>query len=147
MQPFRFRLERALDWYRHQCALEESRLASCLRARDAVQEVLARLQAERETVDREMIARPSSMAREWAALGLYRLHARHRAAQLENDLQIREAGVRDQRRQVQVARRRVQLVEKLRERRFAEHAQAESRELENLGTELFLARWTAGGTT
>jgi flagellar export protein FliJ len=144
MTAFRFRLERALEWYRNRCTAEENRLTACLASRQTVQESLARTRAEREGVDREMIARDSIAARDLAALGLYRLRIKQRIAQLEEDLAGRERAVSDQRKKVQLARRSVHLVEKLRERRLAEHVYEESRETENLAAESFSVKWCKG---
>ena len=144
MQPFRFRLEKALEWFRRQCEIQENRLAVCLRARDALREQLIRLRAEREAVDRELIWRSSFTARDLSALGLYRLSAQHRAVRLEGEVSVCEEAVAAQRQVVEEARRRVRLVEKLRERRFTEHVYAETRELETVAAEAFLAKWIAG---
>lgn len=144
MAPFRFRLERALQWNRERCAFEENRLKEFLAALNSVRESLARLQAEREAADRELIGRSSIQARELVALGLYRLRINQQRAQLDHDRAAREKAVEDQRALVKAARRRLQLIEKLRERRLAEHMYAEMRELENLAADSFLARRVTG---
>ena len=144
MRAFQFRLERTLEWSRDRCAMEEDRLAACLRACDAVRQRLARLAAERETVDRETISRGTIAAGELTALGLYRLRVRQWIGQWENELQAKEKAAAEQRKVVETARRRVRLIEKLRERSLALYRQAEARELETLATESFLAKWSTG---
>jgi len=141
MRAFRFRLDRVLDWYREQCEIEEARLGQCMAAVAAILENAARLEAERQAVDQEMILRATIPARELMALGLYRLRATERAAALEVERAKRQAEADRQRVQVQAARRKVRLVEKLRERRLAEHKEAEDKELETLAAESYLAKW------
>jgi len=141
MPAFRFRLAKALDWYREQCKIEEGRLANCVAALSAATECVARLEAERLAVDRETIAQASIAGCELAALGLYRLGAAEAAARLEEERRQRSSAVDRQRVVVQAARRRLKLLEKLRERRLAEHVQAEEREMENSAAESFLAKW------
>jgi len=141
MRTFRFRLDRVLEWYREQCEIEEVRLANDIAAWNAVLERIARLKSERQAIDHELIGRSSIAAGELVALGLYRLRATQCAAQLEQDRLKRQTAVDQQRISVQAARRRLRLVEKLRERRLAEHVHAEDRELEDLAAESFLAKW------
>jgi flagellar biosynthesis chaperone FliJ len=141
MAAFRFRLARALDWYRQQCEIEESRLASCLAFLDEAMGRIARLEAERLAVDREMALRSSIHGSDVAALGRYRLGAEQTAARLERERAQRQEAVNQQRARVEAARRKLTLIEKLRERRFAEHRQVEEHELETLAAESFLAKW------
>jgi flagellar biosynthesis chaperone FliJ len=143
MSTFRFRLDRVLQWYREQCQIEEARLANCITALSTVMASIAELEAEREAINQDLIQRSSITSRELVAWGLYRLRAIQVAAQLEVDRGQRQSAVEHQRGKVQAARRRLRLLEKLRERRLTEHVQAEDRELENLAAEAFLAKWAA----
>jgi hypothetical protein len=141
MAAFRFRLARALDWYRQQCEIEESRLASCIALLDEAMGRIARLEAERYAVDREMLLRSSVNGSDVAALGRYRLGAEQTAARLERERAQRREAVNQQQARAKAARRKLTLIEKLRERRLAEHLQAQERELETLAAESFLAKW------
>jgi flagellar biosynthesis chaperone FliJ len=141
MAAFRFRLARALDWYRQQCEIEESRLASCLTLLDEAMGRIARLEAERQAVNREMALRSSVHGSDLAALGRYRLGAEQTAARLERERAQRREAANQQRARVQAARRKLTLIEKLRDRRLAEHRQVEERELEALAAESYLAKW------
>ena len=144
MPAFRFRLDRVLEWYREQSKIEEGRLANCVAAVNAVLAGIARLEAERQSIDQELIGRSSIAAGELVALGRYRLRAAQRAATLEQDRLRRQSALVQQRTKVQAAQRRLRLIEKLRERRFSEHIRAEERDLECLASESFLAKWVAG---
>ena len=141
MRAFRFRLEKVLDWYGRQLQMEERRFGMCLAALADADRAIAHLQAERIAVERDLIARTSIPAREFVALGLYRLRAKAQEMELNSQRDQREAEVRAQRLRVQEAQRRVRLVEKLRERRLTEYAYAATRELDNLATDAYFAKW------
>jgi flagellar export protein FliJ len=141
MKAFQFRLDRVLDWYGNLYKIEQTRLASVMTALHAIQQTIARFQAECLSVERDIIGRSDIPASDFAALGLYRLRARKLEQDFTQELQRRDKAVRDQMRRVQEAQRRLRLMEKLRERRLAEHHYHENKELEELAAEAFLAKW------
>ena len=141
MRSFQFRLERVLDWYDNQFQIQQARLASAMASLHAIQESVARFQAECLSVERDIVGRREIAARDFPALGLYRLRARKTEQELTRELHTREQAVRDQMQRVQEAQRRVRLLEKLRDRRLAEHRYNEEKELETLAAEAFLSRW------
>jgi flagellar biosynthesis chaperone FliJ len=143
MQTFRFRLAKVLEWYTRQYEMEERRMAVCLAALADAKAAIAALLAERLSVERDMISRTSIPAREFVALGLYRLGAKKRELELNGVRERCEAEVEAQRLKLQAAERRVRLIEKLRERRVAEYAYAETRELEELASDAFFAKWAS----
>ena len=143
MSTFQFRLERVLEWYRTQLQLEENGLAVCLAALHRVQERIARFEAERLSVERDVLSGGCLLARDLASLGFYRLRAKQESAAMEAERVRRERALRDQRAAVQAAQRRVRLVEKLRDRRLSEHRYTEDRALENLAAEAYLSKWNA----
>lgn len=143
MQTFRFRLAKVLEWYTRQYELEERRMTVCLAALADVKTAIAALLAERLSVERDVISRISIPAREFAALGLYRLGAKKRELDLNVARERCETEVEAQRLKLQAAERRVRLIEKLRERRVAEYVYAETRELEELASDAFFAKWAA----
>ena len=143
MQTFRFRLAKVLEWYNHQYELEERRYHSCLAALVDAQKAIAALQAERVAIENELISRQSIPAGEFVALGLYRLGAKARELELNGVREQCEAAIQEQRLKLQAAQRRVRLLEKLRERRVAEHVYAETRELEELASDAFFSKWAA----
>jgi len=143
MQAFRFRLARVLEWYTRQYELEERRLTACLAALTDAKAAIAALLAERLAVERDMLSRKAIPARDFAALGLYRIGVRKREIELNAARERCEAEVEAQRLKLRAAERRVRLVEKLRERRLAEYTYAETRELEELASDAFFAKWAA----
>jgi hypothetical protein len=142
MAAFRFRLDKVLEWYREQCQIEENRLAEqnldLLRTREAI----ARLQAERLGIEGEILVRDSIPASDFAALGLYRLRAKNEEAGLQLEREGKDRAVEEQRTRVRYVRRRIRLLEKLRERHLGEYIYAEQRTLENLAGDSYLAKWS-----
>jgi hypothetical protein len=141
MRSFQFRLERVLDWYGNQFQLEQARMATAMASLHAIEQTIARFQAECLSVEQDIIGRRDIPARDFPALGLYRLRARKLEREFSRDLQRREQAVRDQMQKVQEAQRRLRLIEKLRERRLNEHRYLEEKEIEGLAAEAYLARW------
>jgi len=143
MAAFQFRLDRVLEWYRTQLHIEQSRLGLCLAALNLVKERIARLQAERLAIERQVISGSTILAADLASLGCYRVRTKTHAAQMEEERVGQERALDEQRAAALSAQRRVRLVEKLRDRRLAEYCQAEDRALENLIAEAYLAKWMA----
>jgi hypothetical protein len=141
MKAFQFRLDRVLDWYANRYQLEQARLASALAALHATQKNIARFQAECVSVERDIMGRHDIEARDFPALGLYRLRARQLERAFNEELQRREQAVREQMQRVMEAQRRLRLLEKLRDRRLAEHRYLEDKELAAIADEAFLAKW------
>ena len=143
MQSFHFRLERVAEWYTRQFEEEERRFSACLAALADARQAIAALQAERLSVERDLLSRQSIVSRDLAALGLYRLGVKKREIELIAVRERAEAAVAAQRAKLQVADRKVRLLAKLRERKLAEHTYEETRELEELASDAFFAKWAA----
>jgi flagellar biosynthesis chaperone FliJ len=143
MQTFRFRLDRVLEWYRYQYELEERRLTVCLAALADSQKAIALLQAERLSVERDVVSRTAIPSRDFVALGLYRLRAKQRELELNAARDRCQGAVDGQRAKLRAAQRRLRLLEKLRERRVAEYVYAEARELEELASDAFFCKWAS----
>jgi flagellar export protein FliJ len=141
MPAFQFQLSRVFDWYDNQRQSEEKQLTASIAALTDVQEALARLDAQRLSIARQMISPSTILAQDLAALGLYRLGARKRELELNAELEQREIVVRDRRIRVQAAQRRVRLLEKLRERQQTEHDYAMERELEKMVADAYMSKW------
>jgi hypothetical protein len=145
MQRFQFRLDRVLEWRRKQCQMEEKRLADCLVLAQAAKRRMAQLQAERASVERELLERSAIPAADFLNLGRYRLRADKEELQAAEERRQRLLSAAEQRARVQRARQRVKLIEKMRDRRLEEHTAAFGRELENAASEGYLARWSQSG--
>ena len=143
MQTFRFRLTRVMEWYQHQYELEERRFSACLAALAGSQKAIAALQAERLSIERDIVSRTAIPSRDFVALGLYRLQAKKRELELQGARDRCQAAVEEQQVKLRAAQRKLRLLEKLRERRVAEYVYAEARELEELASDAFFAKWAS----
>jgi hypothetical protein len=99
------------------------------------------LQAERASVERDLLERSAIPAADFLNLGRYRLRADKEELQAAEERRQRLLSAAEQRARVQRAHQRVRLLEKMRDRRLEEHTAAASRELENLAAEAYLSRW------
>jgi flagellar biosynthesis chaperone FliJ len=142
MIPFRFRLQKVLDWRQMQLEIEElnfKRQAAALADLDR-----ARAELEAAAIKAEVQVRDWSplAGRDLAALGSFRLYVKTK----EREIAARRAECQEkldaQQRVMLEARRRCRLLERLKERRFAEWDLAQNRELEQLATESYLAQWS-----
>jgi hypothetical protein len=141
MKSFQYPLQRALDWRRTELQLAEARLEQQLAALaelDRTRAELAAIGARTEEAVREY--NPLA-GRDLTALGSFRLLIKVREKELalrraesQRELAARQAGLLE-------ARRRCRLLERLKERRWAEWQQARDRELEELASDSYLARW------
>jgi len=141
MQRFQFRLERVLEWRRKKCQMEESRLAVCLGLVHATQQRIEQLQAERASIDQELLERSAIPAADFLNLGHYRLRAAQEEVGLATERQQRVLSASEQRARVQQAQQGVKLLEKMRARRMEEYATLAGRELEQVAAEAYLAGW------
>ena len=139
MKAFRFPLERALDWRRVQLELEENRF----QRQAAVLAELDRTRAELEAaaLGAELQVRtwsPLSGRDLWSLSG-FRRHVENEERTLEARRAQSQRELAEQEARMLEARRRCRLLERLRERQWAEWQAAGDRELEQFATESFLA--------
>jgi flagellar export protein FliJ len=141
MNAFRFPLERVLGWRRTELEVEEHKFQQLLAAVAAVDREMADLAATRvqaETTVREWSPLSGS---DLAALGSFRLYALKKNTELAARRVVCAKRVADGRNAMLEARRRFRLLERLRERRYEEWRLAGDKELEDLASESYLARW------
>lgn len=139
MAPFQFRLARVLDWYRERCRLEEGRLR-------VLAELAARAESAIELHRKEVLAHQTQLfqsrslhAFELTALGSFCRQAKKREVQLSEQWKNSRASLENQRKVALAAQQRLQLLEKLHDRRLGEHRYQQERELEELASESYLA--------
>jgi len=138
---FRFRLQKVLDWRRTELDLAEARFKQQTAA-------LAELDRERAELEAAGV-RTEILVREWrplsggdlAALGGFRLQIKKREQGIAvrrgacaKELAARQSAMLE-------ARRRLRLLERLKERRLAEWRAAQNRELDEQAAVAYLARW------
>jgi flagellar export protein FliJ len=140
MTPFRFRLEKVLQLRRKQLELEEARYQQCVREAADLEAERARMEAEGIGAETQVRAWSPVTGSDLAALANYRKYV---SAQ-EQQTAVRHAEARkradEQQKAMLEARRRCQLLERLRERRLAAWQAAADKELEHLAAESHLAR-------
>ncbi len=144
MTQFRFRLEKVLEWRRLQLEREEARFRSQADALAAIERSRAELEAAG--------IRAEAQVREWnplagndlAALSAYRAHVRKSEIRLAEEREACRLELAARKRTLLEAQQRCRLLERLKERRFAEWREGLDRELQELASESFLARWDRG---
>jgi hypothetical protein len=146
MSEFRFPLAKVLDWRRTELTLAETRCRRQAAALAALDGTRAALDAS--AIRAEMLVRdsPRIEGADLAVLDVFRRHvARRRAAlaasraQAQRELDMLQSAMLE-------ARRRFRLLERLRDRRFAEWKEAEQRELDQLAADSHLARLARRGS-
>jgi hypothetical protein len=141
MNAFRFPLQKVLDWRRTQLELEEVRFRQQSAAMADLDRASAQLSAAGSTAERQVRGWNPVAGGELAALGSFRLHVKLK----ETELAVPKAECRKElgrRESVMLeARRRLRLLERLRERRLAEWCEERDKELEALASEAYLAKW------
>jgi hypothetical protein len=143
MTAYRFRLQKVLEWRRTELELEEARYRQQAAVVSEIDRARAELAARLIHTEAAVRSWNPVTERDLAALGEFRLHVRARDAELARrraasvqELASRQAAMLE-------ARRRYRLLERLKERGLEAWTAERDRELEQLASEAFLARWAA----
>jgi hypothetical protein len=141
MKKFAFQLNRVMDWRRSQARAEEvklERLHAELRAIDVRD---ANLKQERAESERTLLAAPVATGCELAALDVFQRYTeaeRTRIARARADCNRR---IGAQWEVVNVKRRDVRLLERLKDRRLKTWVAELGREIDQQADEAYLAKW------
>jgi flagellar export protein FliJ len=141
MGPFRFRLAKVMDWYKKQSHLEAERLRMAAEQVIRTKAEIVKHQNDVLAHQMEVLASPNPDAHELASLGPFQRRAKRQENWLQHKLRQNEEETERQRTVTQAAQRRLRLIEKLRERRLAEYQYEFSREIEEVASEAYLARF------
>jgi flagellar export protein FliJ len=125
-----------------QTELEEARTRQQSAALAATRTALARLETARGEAGREIVQAAACSPGDLATLAGYRRGLILRKQSLRAQEQEGERRLAEQRQRWMEARRKCRLLEKLKERRQAEHALLVNRELDAIAGEMFLSRWS-----
>jgi uncharacterized sporulation protein YeaH/YhbH (DUF444 family) len=141
MISFRFPLQKVLAWRQTQLEVEEAkfkRQAATLAELDR-----ARAELEAAGIKSEVQVRGWSplVGRDLAALGSYRLHVKMKKTEMGARRAECQEKLAAQQKAMLEARRRLRLLERLKDRRFQEWQSASNRELEGLAAESHLGQW------
>ena len=139
MTGFRFRLEKVLEWRRTELELEEAKLQQRMGELRELDSERARLEADGIRAEVEVRGWSPLSGADLEALANYRQYVAGREQQIAARRKEARARAEEQKNAVLEARRRCQLLERLKERRQAEWQAAADRELEQLAAELHLA--------
>jgi hypothetical protein len=141
MNAFRFPLQKVLDWRRTQLEMEEHNFRRQAAQMAGLDRASAQMTASGSAAERQVRAWNPVAGGELSALGSFRLHVKLK----ETELALSKAECRKElaRREnlMLEARRRLRLLERLREKRLAEWTGEQDRELEALASEAYLAKW------
>lgn len=142
MKTFQFPLQKALDWRRTQLQLAEVHVQQQLAALANLDQARAELEAIGHRTEIEVRQFRPLAGGDLSALGGFRLHVKARDKEIagkralcEKELAVRQTAMLE-------ARRRCRLLERLKERRWAEWQSARDRELEDSAADSYLAQWT-----
>ena len=139
--PFRFRLERVLDWQQKILEREKMRTAECHRLMMEVQDAIARLHADHLMIEREWLDKKAIPGSDAASLGLYRLGVRKAERTLLTEQERRGRDLSQQMAKMLESQRKLRVLENLRGRKRSEYTYLRDRELEQLAAESHLAVW------
>jgi flagellar export protein FliJ len=142
MKKFSFPLDRVLSWRQTQVRLAEAALA---RLNADLQKLELRIAAMGESVGAarsRFLEMPSAVPIEIAALEHFRLSTIAQTVHLQREAQSLEAKIAHQAEVLVGARRAAQLLERLREKRYAAWSSAAAKDVEQQAEESYLARFS-----
>jgi hypothetical protein len=140
MTAFRFRLERVLEWRRTQLELEESKLQRQQRALMELDSERARIEAAGIRAEIEVRAWRPLAGSDLTTLAAFRQHVIGKEKQIGVRREEARRRLETQQAVLVEARRRCELLERMKQRRRTEWEAAADRELEDLAAESYLAR-------
>ena len=144
MQRFHFHLQRFLEWQAKVWHREEEKMRLALTELWEADQKLARLKAESLAVEQEWLSRAAFTAAELSALAQYRTLATQKVQALNVERWKRNLAIEEQRKKAWAARRRLEMIQKIRERAFAAYNTALDREAEAIALASHLATWACG---
>ena len=145
MNAFHFPLEKVLDLRKQQLKLEEAQFRRHLRALAEIDRRRAEYEAAGAAAEKQVRGWDPLFGRELHALGVFRLHTKQRELDLARPRSECQKQIAAQQKAMLEARRRVRLLERLKERRLAEWQTSADQEIEQLASESYLAAWVRRG--
>ncbi len=140
MKRFDFPLEKVRQWRNEQAGLEEMKLQRIYSELRAIDEGRKRVEEELAEASRQVRGRPVPEVVDLVNLDTFRLFTASRLLQIEDVRRKCHAQVEQQRQQLVEARRRFELLDKLKQKALANWQIARDKEEEELAGELFLAK-------
>lgn len=140
MKRFVFPLERVRRWRAEQAALEELKLEQLVAELNRIRQEKRSVKNDRLRNEQEILGQKSILAVDLQSLDDYRVFTRNKIRDTENRERKAEAMILEQRQRVIEARRRAELLERLKSKTLDEWETANDREQEALAGELYLAK-------
>jgi flagellar export protein FliJ len=141
MAQFQFSLEKVLRWRGVELTAEEAKLKAMLQVQLHLQTQLADVSAERSKLISSLGSMPDLRGDDLRTLTACGLRLRRSAETLAQRLLQCGRELTKQRKKYSEAKRRVRLLEELKDRRLQEWKYEEAAQLEELASESFLANW------
>src|ERR1700677_3055660 len=141
MARFQFSLEKILRWRAVELTTEEAKLKALVQQQLHLQTLLADVSAQRSQLISSLGAMPDLRGDDLRTLTACGLRLRRTAENLAQQLLRCGRDLAKRRKSYSEAKRRVRLLEELRDRRLQEWKYQESVLLEELASESFLANW------
>ncbi len=141
MKRFEFHLASALNWRSQRLAAEKARLEDLLGRRIQIRNRIEASGLQWEKSRENTLSKATISAFDLSALDSFRRALDHERARLENEMSELDLQIEGQRKKVVEADRQCRLLEKLRDRRYAEWRKLAEREWEKEASDLYLAKW------
>jgi flagellar export protein FliJ len=141
MARFQFSLEKVLRWRSAELTAEEAKLKALVQQQLHMQTLLADVSAERSKLISSLGTMPDLRGDDLRTLTACGLRLRRNAENLAQQLLRCGRELAKQRKKYSEAKRRVRLLEELKNRRLQEWKYEEAALLEELASESFLANW------
>lgn len=143
MKAFQFPLEKVLSWRQRQLEKEEAELQGLLSRLQLMETRLAHCRRERDTAGKPRPQGVVAAGFDVTAVGAYRARLLRFIEDFTRQIADLKKAIERQQAAVLEARKRMRLLEKLKERRRLQWEAAFSKELEEFAGEAYLARWSA----
>jgi flagellar export protein FliJ len=141
MARFQFSLEKVLRWRAVELTTEEAKLKALVQQQLHLQTLLANVSAQRSQLISSLGSMPDLRGDDLRTLTACGLRLRRNAENLAQQLHKCGRELAKQRKKYSEAKRRVRLLEELKNRRLEEWKYEEAALLEELASESFLANW------
>jgi hypothetical protein len=144
VKRFGFPLERVRQWREKQAAIEEAALEKLFAKRRLLEQSREVLEAEAAESARAVALAPSVSAMELQSVDAFRRYVSSQRILIARRIAVCGVEIAAQQEKVREARRRFELLDKLRERKLSAWTAALNQEVEMEAGEAFLAKWGRG---
>jgi hypothetical protein len=141
MARFYFPLDKVLRWRLGQLAAEEAKQKRLLQEQVQLQTLGAELGVEKSRLSSSLATLPDLRGEDLRAMTAYSLRLKRLAESIAEQIARCERNLAVQRKKYRDAQQRCRLLEELKARKVAEWRYEQSRQLETIASESYLANW------